>query len=237
MIVYLETTRTFLEDVLSNRIDEIVKKAVKAKIGINVSRSELQSWKNSLQCMGLLMSDSSIPHDSGVAIEYSIPNTSKRIDFILSGYNSDGDRTIVIVELKQWSDVQATTKDAIVSTYLGGGVNETPHPSYQAWSYASLLRDFNEAVHKEPISLKPCAYLHNCDQPEVIHSKHYRPYIDDAPAFLRDDAHKLREFIRRHVYKGIVARLSTYSQKARSLRLRGSLTIYHPCSREMPISF
>ncbi|MBK6291703.1 MAG: DUF2075 domain-containing protein [Ignavibacteria bacterium] len=202
MIVYLETTKTFLEDVFTNRIDEIIKAAVKAKIGINVSRSELLSWKNSLECMQRVMADSKLPSNAGIAIEYSIPNTSKRIDFIVSGYNSANERTIVIVELKQWSEVQGTTKDAIVSTYLGGAEREVAHPSYQAWSYAALLEDYNEAVRREPISLKPCAYLHNCDRPEVILSKHYKPYIDDAPAFLRDDAQKLRDFIRKHVRKG-----------------------------------
>ncbi len=202
MIVYLETTKTFLEDVFTNRIDEIIKAAVKAKIGINVGRSELLSWKNSLECMQRVMADSKLPSNAGIAIEYSIPNTSKRIDFIVSGYNSANERTIVIVELKQWSEVQGTTKDAIVSTYLGGAEREVAHPSYQAWSYAALLEDYNEAVRREPISLKPCAYLHNCDRPEVILSKHYKPYIDDAPAFLRDDAQKLRDFIRKHVRKG-----------------------------------
>ena len=202
MIVYLETTTTFLEDILTNRIDEIIQKAVKAKIGINVSPSEVQSWKNSLHYMGLVMSDNLLPHDAGVAVEYSIPNSSKRIDFLVTGYDSNNNRSVVIVELKQWSEVKTTSKDAVVSTYLSRTERDVAHPSYQAWSYASLLEDFNEAVSKEPIVLHPCAYLHNCDQADVIRSKHYEPYIDYAPPFLRDEALELRAFIKQHVRRG-----------------------------------
>ncbi|WP_238387954.1 hypothetical protein, partial [Pararcticibacter amylolyticus] len=45
---------------------------------------------------------------------------------------------------------------------LPAGLYNHVHPSYQAWSYAALLQDFNETVATDNIQLKPCAYLHNC---------------------------------------------------------------------------
>jgi hypothetical protein len=68
------------------------------------------------------------------------------------------------VELKQWDKVKKTTKDAIVSTRFAAGEQEVAHPSYQAWSYAALLKNFNEAVYTGGIELRPCAYLHNYPQ-------------------------------------------------------------------------
>ena len=44
------------------------------------------------------------------------------------------------------------------------------HPSYQAWSYHNLIKDFNENVQKENIQIYPCAFLHNLDReknPEI----------------------------------------------------------------------
>ena len=47
--------------------------------------------------------------------------------------------------------LSATAQDGIVRTVIGGGLRDTTHPSYQAWSYAELLRDFNEAVGCEAV--------------------------------------------------------------------------------------
>ncbi len=202
MIVYLETKAGFQEDILSNRIEEKVHEALKGATGRSVGQSEITSWKNSLRQMGTVLSDSEIPLDTGVAIEFNVPNTGKRIDFILTGKRDDGQRTAVIVELKQWQTAKATPLDAVVSTYLGGGEREVSHPSYQAWSYAVLIEDYNETVRLDPIHLIPCAYLHNCESYDVIHAPFYEAHTRSAPAFLKDDALKLREFIKAHVRYG-----------------------------------
>ena len=60
-----------------------------------------------------------IPDDAGVAIEYRVPLTSKRVDFILSGSDRSDQNAAVIIELKQWSVVDKTRKDAIVKTAIG----------------------------------------------------------------------------------------------------------------------
>lgn len=43
-----------------------------------------------------------IPDSSSIAIEYQIPLTSKRIDFIISGVDDNRHSNIIIIELKQW---------------------------------------------------------------------------------------------------------------------------------------
>jgi DUF2075 family protein len=202
LIVYLETKAKFQEDIISTRIEETVHDALKGATGKSVSKSELAAWKNSLKEMSIVLADEGIPLDTGVAIEFNIPNSGKRIDFILTGTREDGQRTAVIVELKQWQTAKATKRDAIVSTFVGGREREVSHPSYQAWSYAVLIEDYNETVRLDPIHLKPCAYLHNCETPEVILDPFYLQHTTAAPAFLRDDALKLREFIKKHVKFG-----------------------------------
>jgi DUF2075 family protein len=202
MIVYLANKTRFRDDILSNRIEEIVLESFQTKFGKSVGESELSSWKYSLRHMDAILEDAEIPHDAGVAIEFNIPQTSKRVDFIVTGTREDGQRTAVIVELKQWQEAKATAKDAIVSTFVGGREREVNHPSYQAWSYAMLIEDFNETVRLDPIHLRPCAYLHNCASGSVIHAPFYAEHVKRAPAFLRDDAKKLREFIKAHVKHG-----------------------------------
>jgi uncharacterized protein len=202
MIVYLATKTGFIDDVFSNCIDEKILDVFKSKLRRSVSKAEMRAWKNSMDYMHKVLVDSQIPDDAGVAIEFNIPQTSKRIDFILTGLDADRQRSAVIVELKQWERVEATEKDAIVRTFIGGSHIETSHPSYQAWSYAALLEDFNEAVRSEPILIKPCAYLHNCVTSSTINDPFYSEHTVKAPAFLKTDAQKLRDFIREHVRFG-----------------------------------
>ncbi len=202
MIVYSSTKSDFLNDVLTNEIENIVLNNVKLKLNRGVGIAEIRSWASSLSYMDRIMQDTMIPNDCGIAIEYQIPQTGKRIDFIISGQNEDSKDSVILIELKQWSEARLTSKDSIVETYVGGRLGEHTHPSYQAWSYATLLQGFNEVVYKENIQLHPCAYLHNYAEDGVIRNEFYAEYINKAPVFLKSDAIKLRDFIKKHVRYG-----------------------------------
>ena len=171
MIVYSATKKQFVADVRGNVIHERILAELKRNLRRKVGGSEISAFRNSMQFMGSVMDDDEIPADAGVSIEFNIPLTNKRVDFILTGKDQDNVETAVIIELKQWSKVATTNKDGIVSTALGGGIRETSHPSYQAWSYAALIEDFNETVRQEAIALQPCAYLHNLDSAEAINQR------------------------------------------------------------------
>lgn len=202
MIVYSSTKSDFRQDVRENRIEESIHAAYVSNLGHSTSQSEINSWKNSMMYMSNILEDEGIPDDIGVAIEYKIPQTSKRIDIILTGINEHNKSTAVIVELKQWSEAHLTDKDAIVKTFLGRAVREVNHPSYQAWTYAALLEDFNEAVQEQDMVLKPCAYLHNMVEDNVIKDPRYEPYLTQAPTFIRSDSDKLTDFIKQFIKHG-----------------------------------
>ncbi len=200
MIVYSSTKKGFLNDVLTGYIDKQILSSSVRELGHSTGKNEQEAWRGSMPYMSNVINDSEIPDDAGVAIEYKIPQTSKRIDFILTGMNSDNRRTAILIELKQWSDgVQMTEKDGIVNTKFFGEVN---HPSYQVWSYATLLEDYNSEVQEQDISLVPCAYLHNYEQDDVIENVFYKEYTDKAPVFLLPDALKLQDFLKKHVKYG-----------------------------------
>jgi hypothetical protein len=202
MIVYSSTKQGFRDDVMTNDIGGIIYEAYQAVTGNRTGQSEIKSWINSLQYMDRVLEDGAIPGDCGVAIEYHIPQTSKRIDFILTGNDENYIETAILIELKQWEEAQITDKDAIVITRFQHGLQETAHPSFQAWSYKRLLEDYNQTVQEEKINLVACAYLHNYDQDDIIANDFYSEYITKAPLFMRGDAHKLQEFIKHNVKYG-----------------------------------
>src|SRR5699024_3846492 len=138
MIVYESTKQEFLEDVFHDELTNNIITNFNEKVG-KVNEAAVRSWDNSMQYMHRVLLDEEIPNNSGVAIEFNIPYSSKRVDFIITG-EDESNESVVIVELKQWSEVEKVIgKEAILKTYLGGSIRDTPHPSYQAWSYASLI--------------------------------------------------------------------------------------------------
>lgn len=205
MIVYSGTKTDFLTAVEEDSIAEEIEKNIYEKMHRSTGRSEFRSWENSLEYMYKVLNDDGIPKNSGVAIEYNIPQTSKRVDFIVTGYGNEDTPHAIIIELKQWDAVDTVeSQDAIVDTYTGGAKRRVVHPSYQAWSYAAMISDYNQNVQQMSIMLHPCAYLHNYrkSNPEKLEQKQYKEYVDDAPLFARGEVSKLRDFIKKSVCKG-----------------------------------
>lgn len=204
MIIYQASKSQFLHHALRDDIEDVVSRHYRNATGHGVSQSEMQAWKHSLLEMAKVLGDEEIPADAGIAIEYQLPQSSKRIDFVIAGEDADARTNVIIVELKQWSESRRSEKDAIVWARRGGRTSERegPHPSYQAWSYAAYLQDFNAAVQDGAMTLQPCAYLHNHPRDGEIDHPHYRPHLERAPLFLARERAKLQAFIREHVRHG-----------------------------------
>lgn len=202
MLVYSETKERFLQDVRSNVIHNRIHDKLIQRTFHNVGAAEIGSWRNSMQFMGNVLDDPEIPLDAQVSIEYMIPMTSKRVDVIIAGRGKDNKDAVVIVELKQWSEVESTEKDGVVRTFLGGSRREVSHPSYQAWTYEQLIKDYNVSVQENSTDIVSCAYLHNLDDDTVIRSEFYQPHLNRAPTFISSDSELLADFIKQHVKYG-----------------------------------
>ena len=205
MIVYDGLKTDFMQSVENDTIAKEIEANIRSKMGLHVSRNEFNAWNNSLQYMYKVLNDALIPTNAGIAIEYNIPQTAKRVDFMVSGYNEDHNPGMVIIELKQWSELKKVeASDALVETFTGGAMRRVVHPSYQAWSYAQLIADYNANVQDKNIKLKPCAFLHNYfrNEPDPLDDPQYEDYTTEAPAFTMGQVSDLRAFIKAFVKYG-----------------------------------
>ena len=207
MIIYSGIKSGFMEEVRDNLICNRIYEQYQKHFG-RTSEAERRSWQNSMQFMRDILDSNDIPNNCGVAIEYNIPTTSKRIDFILTGIDKQDKKEAIIIELKQWDDCSAIeSEDGIITeveTFIRGRIRKTPHPAYKAWSYKCLLEDYIETVQDGKIILSPCAFLHNYHfkEDDPICAEQYKDYIEAAPMFGADDFPKLRAFITKHIKKG-----------------------------------
>lgn len=205
MIVYNATKTQFNDDVNLNQISDIILRNMREKHISGGQASEFHSWQNSLHFMRSVIDDPEIPGDADIAIEYQIPRTSKRVDFMIAGADKNDRSNVVIVELKQWD--KAEKVDDImqhsVRAFTGGGYRIVNHPSYQAYAYATFIRNSSEQVQDEDIGIRPCAYLHNCapSNRESLDDEIYKLWYDEAPLFDRSQVLKFRSFIKQFIFK------------------------------------
>lgn len=209
MIVYDGMKSDFLRSVDNDTIAMEIERNILEKMGRHTPENEFMSWVNSMNSMYKVMNDPEIPNNAGIAIEYNIPQTAKRVDFMISGYDSENRPGMVIVELKQWSKLKKVEHteavvETLVETYTGNALRKVVHPSYQAWSYAQLITDYNSAVQDHRVKLRPCAFLHNYIRKDndPIDDKQYDLYTSEAPAFTMGQVNDLRAFIKRTIKKG-----------------------------------
>ena len=204
MIIYQSTKDEFLNYVEDKSITHKIYDLFRERIG-RTKESEISSWTDSMEEMAKVICSPLIPSDATIAIEFNIPMTSNRIDFLITGFDNEKKGRVIIIELKRWQKAEKVIdKDGIVKTALGHGIHETTHPSYQVWSYSHLLKDYNQTIRDEEISILPCAFLHNMEKKNSkdLLDLHYKKYLDEAPVYLKEDYNLLRKFIEASIKVG-----------------------------------
>lgn len=205
MIVYSANKGLFVQDVKTGVIATKILDLIREK-GLNAGQErEFASWQNSMQFMRNIVDDNEIDDDVQIAIEYNIPQTSKRVDFIIIGADKTDKDNIVIVELKQWSKAEVVDDDMhfSVRTYVANDKRIVCHPSYQAYSYSRFLSNYSQTIHEKDIHLIPCAYLHNYwpAYKEALSADIYKEWYTTAPFFIMDEVKQFSEFVKKYVTK------------------------------------
>ncbi len=202
MLIYQAPSDRFVADVRENTISDIMSDNYRARLGKSPGAPEFTSWQNSLSRVRDLLEIGSI-HDSFVALEYEVPYNQSRLDCLLFGKGKNNISNIVLIELKQWSDVKALPEEGnFVETYTGGRERIVPHPSQQVKGYHNYMQGFVEEFEKEPtLSLFSCAYCHNYSRTESkgLHNTIYKDLIAEFPLFTKEDTKlfgiKIRELL------------------------------------------
>lgn len=205
MIVYQGKKQDFVKLALHGEVDHVIAEHFKQAHGWVPQPGERRAWDQSLRHVGSVLADPEISDDLSVAVEYGIPHSGSRIDVLLIGADEHDHPSLVVIELKQWSTARHSPKDGMIWAHRGGpkGESEDVHPSYQAWTYATLLKDFCEVIHEQGIPVQPCAYLHNYPKRDNhIDHADYSLYLRNAPLYIKHEREDLAHFIRTHVPRG-----------------------------------
>ena len=204
MLLYSATCAEFYDDIQSTKIDEIVNAAFRREFGRDAGKGEQRSWKNSLPQFSFSCMKAGLDQQ-GIIIEYQLPQSSRRLDVMLTGATPAGEDHATVIELKQWEDCEPSDGEQVV-TWVGGGNRDVLHPSAQTRQYVTYLADGQTVFHEgtSPVMVSGGAYLHN------YHYVKDDPLLDakfdevraSFPIFSKDDQDELIEMLTRSVGAG-----------------------------------
>ena len=93
--------------------------------------------------------------DHGVMLEYQLPLTSRRLDFMVTGKGQSNADNAVIVELKQWDKCGTADGENEVVTFVGEEIGRSCIRRPGVGRYRMYLSDTHTAFHEgdNPVSL------------------------------------------------------------------------------------
>lgn len=146
----------------------------------NPSESECRSWENSLPVLVEVLHHAGLD-ELTLLLEYQTP-IGNRIDAVLLGENQKTKKPLVlIIELKQWSDIKETEdhQQSMVSVCISRAEHRFEnrlHPVQQTLTYAKHLRMNHSNVTDGKMEVRCLQFLHNLEDPDKLFRGAYRPY-------------------------------------------------------------
>lgn len=203
MELYSGSSQEFISLTWDNRIADILEEAFVSYFGHRPGVSEKNSWQHSLEALCAVVKEERLT-EHGIALEYSLPQSSKRLDCMITGVDARSAPNAVVVELKQWTDVEPSAADECVTTFVGGRLRDVLHPSVQVGQYHQYLKDTVTAFSSETVSLASCSYLHNRNASaggELFAARHARA-LERYPIFCADEKPRFGGFLRSRLAGG-----------------------------------
>ena len=204
-IIYCEPLSAFIQTCLYDKnIGQVIKNKMLNAGYPYVMPNWVASWENSLPEIAKALEGSGLDGDIDVAVEYRLKHSLERLDFLIYGLDEHDHKNVVIVELKQWSQVSKVDSLNKVHTMVAKGVFEDHfHPSYQAYNYAGQLKSFNAYVQDNNVGIKSCSYCHNMDDAykTIMDDVSLFPFIPKSPSFLNGEGNELKKFVKQYISK------------------------------------
>jgi hypothetical protein len=173
---------------------------VRSTSGKDPEPAEVFSWRSSIRRLRRLLDD---PRLRGltVLLEVATPLSSGRMDCVLLGSTAERSDSIVVLELKAWSDAKRSPHPSeMLIPVLSDGMDMGPkiHPSRQASQYRSRLQDLLVACHDSTrVSVSAVAWLHkvdSCARPP-FNDAEFSEALRAAPTFGASQNEELRRHL------------------------------------------
>lgn len=205
MRLYEGTIEQFDRDVTYNRIADLIQERYRQHYHKRPLSSEYRSWQQSLNILNNSFRYSDLK-DNPIIVEYELPYSARRIDVLVFGKDVKDLDSVVLMELKQWSNehVHDCENDGNVLVDINGK-REMPHPCLQVEGYHFDLQDFLKVFRGHPpVKLSSCAYCHNYSKlkKNTLFLPKFQRVIEKFPLFAKEDVEALGSYLRDRLRNG-----------------------------------
>jgi uncharacterized protein len=207
MRLYEGTISDFNQAVLQNDIADQISSSYEHYYRRRANPAEYRSWQQSLNFLRNSFEYTGLS-DNTLIIEYELPYSTRRIDVLIFGRDLATNDSIVLIELKQWSNenVEDCPSEGNIVVDYGRFRKEQAHPSLQVQGYHYDLKDFLVVFRDKPeVELNSCAYCHNYSREgsnPVLYFPKFKTELDQFPVFAREDARALGVYLKERLSKG-----------------------------------
>jgi len=206
MKLYEATVLQFTEDILQNRLADMLAKKFEEYYKRSVNKSEFRAWDESLRRLKDVLETAKLS-ENNIVIEYELPFSEKRIDVLLFGRDEKGNDNIIIIELKQWSNdnVEDSEDDGNVIVDFGRFKKPHPHPSLQVEGYYWHIKDYMTIFEEDRVTfLSACVYCHNYSkgENEVLYLPKFTNNLKDYPLFAKQEMIELGNYLKEKLSNG-----------------------------------
>jgi uncharacterized protein len=185
--LYQGTSEQFIADAVQARLANQLSDRFFEEFRYKPPPSEVMSWRNSLAAMANVLQLADL-RDQGILVELKLPLSSKRLDVMVTGSNPTTGDAAVVVELKQWTEVERSNITDCVVVNFGGREIDHLHPSRQVAQYQRYLLDTHPAFTDGGVALDACAYLHfaTYDPKSPLYQADFTALLATNPSFAGD---------------------------------------------------
>jgi type I restriction system adenine methylase HsdM len=196
--------REFCRSIKVNRLFSDLESAYVQSTGRNPSVAKRDAWTHGLPRLSGVLELCDLPESVYVGLEVQVPYYSKRVDLVLYGHEAEGRPSMMLVELKQWSELDSAAEDGRLSVRMRTGLVPVVHPSLQVQGYRRHLANVVRAFQNEPrVQLSGCVYAYNyTGPPGPLSDAQYSAALAEAPLFCATDAERLAGFIKARLCRG-----------------------------------
>jgi hypothetical protein len=196
MHLYGGSSLDFISDAVQNRIAQKLEDSFVAHYRFHPGAGEVRSWQQSLRSMSAALQTGGFT-DHGIALEWQLPLSSKRLDCMVTGHSGAGRPGAVVVELKQWDGAEPSAVDECVTVFVGGRLRDVLHPSKQVGQYQRYLQDVHTSFSDGSVELQACAYLHNLrfDPRIELYADRHQGLLGVNPCYSGDQLDDLVNFL------------------------------------------
>jgi len=207
MRLYEGTIADFNTAVVNNLLADKLAENYRNYYRRSAGESEFRAWQHSSQYLKNSFEASTLT-DNKLVLEYELPYSSRRIDALLFGSDSAKKSSVVLLELKQWSNknVSDAVAEGNINVDYGRFLKEVAHPSLQVEGYHFDLKDFLKIFEDENSPrLSSAAYCHNyarLKEPRILFSTKFEPLLEQFPIFAKEDTVALGNYLRDRLANG-----------------------------------